>query len=154
MDTAAVFHHNLKNGTAAPTGNRELHQPQKHQKLNVKQILVVEDESRIAQIVRDYLERAGYRVAIAGNGTDALAFARSRHPDLVVLDLGLPQMDGLEVTRALRTQSNVPIIMLTARVDESDKVIGLELGADDYITKPFSPKELVARIRAIFRRID
>jgi two-component system alkaline phosphatase synthesis response regulator PhoP len=120
----------------------------------VKQILVVEDESRIANIVRDYLERAGYRVAIAGNGTDALAFARSRRPDLVILDLGLPQIDGLEVTRTLRKHSTVPIIMLTARVDESDKLIGLELGADDYITKPFSPKELVARVRAVFRRTD
>jgi two-component system alkaline phosphatase synthesis response regulator PhoP len=106
----------------------------------VKQILVVEDESRIARIVRDYLERAGYRVALAGNGTDALAFARSRRPDLIVLDLGLPQMDGLEVTRVLRKHSNVPIIIVTARVEESDKVIGLELGADDYISKPFSPK--------------
>ncbi len=104
--------------------------------------------------MRDYLERAGYRVAVAGTGTDALAFVRSRHPDLIVLDLGLPQMDGLGVTKALRKQSNVPIIMLTARVEESDKVIGLELGADDYITKPFSPKELVARVRAVFRRID
>jgi DNA-binding response OmpR family regulator len=78
--------------------------------------------------VHDYFERAGYRVAVAGNGTDALAFARSRHPDLIVLDLGLPQMDGREVTKALRKQSNVPIIMLTARVEESDKVIGMELG--------------------------
>jgi two-component system alkaline phosphatase synthesis response regulator PhoP len=120
----------------------------------VKQILVVEDESRIARIVRDYLEGAGYSVALAGNGTDALAFARSRRPDLIVLDLGLPQMDGLEVTRALRKHSNVPIIMVTARVEESDKVIGLELGADDYISKPFSPKELVARVRALFRRTD
>jgi len=120
----------------------------------VKQILVVEDESRISQIVRDYLERAGYRVAVAGNGADALSFARGRRPDLIVLDLGLPRMDGLEVTKALRKQSNVPIIMLTARVDESDTLIGLELGADDYITKPFSPKELVARVRAVFRRID
>jgi DNA-binding response OmpR family regulator len=153
-DTVVVFHRSLKNGTSAPTDKRERRQSQVHQKLNVKQILVVEDETRIARIVRDYLERAGYRVAVAGNGTDALAFARSRHPDLIVLDLGLPQMDGLGVTKALRKQSNVPIIMLTARVEESDKVIGLELGADDYITKPFSPKELVARVRAVFRRID
>ena len=135
-------------------GNRELRPRQGHPTFNVKQILVVEDEARIARIARDYLERAGYHVAVAGNGTDALAFARSRHPDLIVLDLGLPGMDGLEVTRALRKQSNVPIIMLTARVDESDKLIGLELGADDYVTKPFSPKELVARVRAVFRRID
>jgi DNA-binding response OmpR family regulator len=149
-----MFHRSSKNGTNAPTDKRERRQSQVHQKLNVKQILVVEDETRIARIVRDYLERAGYRVAVAGNGNDALAFARSRHPDLIVLDLGLPQIDGLEVTKAVRKQSNVPIIMLTARVEESDKVIGLELGADDYITKPFSPKELVARVRAVFRRID
>jgi two-component system alkaline phosphatase synthesis response regulator PhoP len=120
----------------------------------VKHILVVDDEPRIAEIVGDYLERAGYRVTTAGNGTDALALARTRHPDLIVLDLGLPHMDGLDVTRTLRKQSNVPIIMLTARVDESDKLVGLELGADDYVTKPFSPKELVARVRAVFRRID
>jgi two-component system alkaline phosphatase synthesis response regulator PhoP len=120
----------------------------------VKHILVVDDEPRIAGIVKDYLERAGYRVALATNGADALSIARARRPDLIVLDLGLPRMDGLDVTRALRTQSNVPIIMLTARVEERDKLIGLELGADDYITKPFSPKELVARVRAVFRRID
>jgi two-component system alkaline phosphatase synthesis response regulator PhoP len=120
----------------------------------VKHILVVDDEPRIAEIARDYLERAGYRVTVADNGVDALAIARTRRPDLIVLDLGLPQMDGLDVTRALRRQSNVPIIMLTARVDESDTLIGLELGADDYVTKPFSPKELVARVRAVFRRVD
>jgi two-component system, OmpR family, alkaline phosphatase synthesis response regulator PhoP len=120
----------------------------------VKHILVVDDEPRIAEIARDYLERAGYRVTMAGNGADALAFARARRPDLIVLDLGLPRMDGLDVTRTLRKHSNVPIIMLTARVDESDKLTGLELGADDYLTKPFSPKELVARVRAVFRRID
>jgi two-component system, OmpR family, alkaline phosphatase synthesis response regulator PhoP len=120
----------------------------------VKHILVVDDEPRIAGIVKDYLERAGYRVALATNGPDALSVARARRPDLIVLDLGLPRMDGLDVTRTLRSQSNVPIIMLTARVEESDKLIGLELGADDYLTKPFSPKELVARVRAVFRRID
>ena len=120
----------------------------------MKHILVVDDEPRIAEIARDYLERAGFKVTTAGSGADALAFARSRRPDLIVLDLGLPHVDGLDVTRTLRRQSSVPIIMLTARVDESDKLIGLELGADDYITKPFSPKELVARVRAVFRRID
>jgi two-component system alkaline phosphatase synthesis response regulator PhoP len=119
-----------------------------------KQILVVEDERRIAQIVRDYLERAGYRVTIASSGPEALVAARARVPDLIVLDLGLPQMDGLDVTRKLRKESNVPIIMLTARVDESDKLIGLELGADDYVTKPFSPKELVARVRSVLRRTE
>src|SRR6059058_2032974 len=120
----------------------------------MKHILVVDDEPRIAEIARDYLERAGFRVTTRGSGEDALAVARASPPDLIVLDLGLPQMDGLDFTRAVRRQSNVPIIMLTARVDESDKLIGLELGADDYVTKPFSPKELVARVRAVFRRID
>src|SRR5437773_839905 len=120
----------------------------------MKHIRVVDDEPRIAELARDYLERAGYRVTMAGNGVDAVSMARARVPDLIVLDLGLPKMDGLDFTRTLRKQSNVPIIMLTARVDESDKLIGLELGADDYVTKPFSPKELVARVRAVFRRID
>ena len=120
----------------------------------MKEILVVDDEPRIAEICRDYLERAGFKVTMAGNGADALALARTKKPDLVVLDLGLPELDGLDVTRALRKHSNVPIIMLTARVEESDKLIGLELGADDYLTKPFSPRELVARVRAVFRRTD
>jgi len=123
----------------------------------VKHLLVVDDDARIAGIARDYLERAGYRVTTAGTGADALAIARVQHPDLIVLDLGLPgvpHMDGLDVTRALRKQSNVPIIMLTARVDERDKLAGLGLGADDYVTKPFSPRELVARVRAVFRRVD
>jgi two-component system alkaline phosphatase synthesis response regulator PhoP len=120
----------------------------------MKQILVVDDEPRIAEICRDFLQQAGFKVITASNGADALAIARTKQPDLVVLDLGLPKLDGLDVTRALRKHSNVPIIMLTARVEESDKLIGLELGADDYLTKPFSPKELVARVRAVFRRID
>ena len=120
----------------------------------MKEILVVDDEPRIAEICRDYLERAGFKVITASNGADGLSLARSKRPDLVVLDLGLPNMDGLDVTRALRKHSNVPIVMLTARVDESDKLIGLELGADDYLTKPFSPRELVARVRAVFRRTD
>jgi two-component system, OmpR family, alkaline phosphatase synthesis response regulator PhoP len=120
----------------------------------MKHILVVDDEARIAEIARDYLERAGYTVTTAGNGADALTIARTKRPDLIVLDLGLPHLDGLDVTRTLRRQSNVPIIMLTARVEESDKLVGLELGADDYITKPFSPRELVARVRAVFRRVD
>jgi two-component system alkaline phosphatase synthesis response regulator PhoP len=120
----------------------------------MKHILVVDDEPRIAEIARDYLQRAGYRVTTKGSAEDALVVARAAAPDLIVLDLGLPQMDGLDFTRALRKKSNVPIIMLTARVDESDKLVGLELGADDYITKPFSPKELVARVRAVFRRVD
>jgi two-component system alkaline phosphatase synthesis response regulator PhoP len=120
----------------------------------MKQILVVDDEPRIADVCRDYLERAGFKVTIAVNGADALTIARTKQPDLVVLDLGLPKMDGLDVTRSLRKYSNVPIIMLTARVEEGDKLIGLELGADDYLTKPFSPRELVARVRAVFRRTE
>ncbi len=120
----------------------------------MKQILVVDDEPRIAEICRDYLKRAGFEVITAINGDDALALARSRQPDLIVLDLTLPGRDGLDVTRALRLRSNVPIIMLTARIEESDKLVGLELGADDYLTKPFSPRELVARVRAVLRRGD
>ncbi len=119
-----------------------------------KQILVVDDEPKISQLVRDYLERAGYGVQVAQDGRTALSHARTDKPDLIVLDLGLPQMDGLDFTREFRKSSNAPIIMLTARSEETDKLIGLELGADDYITKPFSPKELVARVRVIFRRMD
>jgi len=115
-------------------------------------ILVVEDEPQIAQIARDYLEHAGFAVTVAGNGARALIDARGKPPDLVVLDLGLPGMDGLDVARALRRESSVPIIMLTARVEERDRIAGLELGADDYVTKPFSPRELVARVRAVLRR--
>ena len=120
----------------------------------MRSILVVDDEPKIVQIARDYLEHAGFAVLTARDGKGALATVRISKPDLVVLDLGLPEMDGLDVTRALRKDSNVPIIMLTARDEETDKLVGLELGADDYITKPFSPKELVARVRAVLRRGD
>ena len=120
----------------------------------MKTILVVDDEFKIVQIARDYLEHAGFSVLTAGDGKSALAAARSAKPDVVILDLGLPEMDGLDVARALRKDSDVPIIMLTARGEETDKLVGLELGADDYITKPFSPKELVARVRTLLRRID
>jgi two-component system alkaline phosphatase synthesis response regulator PhoP len=115
-------------------------------------ILVVDDEPKIVKLARDYLENGGFRVLSAGDGVTALAMARQERPELVVLDLNLPVMDGLDVCRALRRQSDVPIIMLTARVDETDRLIGLELGADDYIAKPFSPRELVARVRAVLRR--
>ena len=118
----------------------------------VARILVVDDEPKIVQLVRDYLERAGFAVSTARDGGEALMRARQERPDLIVLDLGLPELDGLEVTRRLRRDSGVPIIMLTARDDETDKVIGLELGADDYVTKPFSPRELEARVRAVLRR--
>jgi two-component system, OmpR family, alkaline phosphatase synthesis response regulator PhoP len=117
-------------------------------------VLVVDDERQIAQIARDYLEHAGFTVVVAPDGGKALDLARSRHPDLIVLDLALPVVDGLDVARVLRRESNVPIIMLTARVEESDRLAGLEIGADDYVTKPFSPRELVARVRAVLRRSD
>ena len=117
-------------------------------------ILVVDDEPRIVQLVRDYLERAGFEVLVAGDGPSALATIAQRRPDLVVLDLGLPGLDGLDVTRRVRATSAVPIVMLTARSDETDTLVGLELGADDYVTKPFSPRELVARIRAVLRRAE
>jgi two-component system, OmpR family, alkaline phosphatase synthesis response regulator PhoP len=120
----------------------------------MKTILVVDDEPKITKLLRDYLERAGFGVRTSIDGKSALALARTEKPDLVLLDLGLPRMDGLDVTRELRKLSNVPIIMLTARSEESDKLVGLELGADDYITKPFSPKEVVARVRAVFRRVE
>jgi DNA-binding response OmpR family regulator len=119
-----------------------------------RKILVVDDEPKIVQLARDYFEHAGFAVVTATTGNGALTTTRMEKPDLIILDLGLPELDGLDVTRALRKESNVPIIMLTARAEEADKLVGLELGADDYLTKPFSPKELVARARALFRRID
>jgi DNA-binding response OmpR family regulator len=120
----------------------------------MKTILVVDDEPKILELLHDYLVNAGFAVRLAGDGKAALASIHSDPADLIVLDLGLPEMDGLDVTRQLRKTSSAPIIMLTARADESDKLVGLELGADDYMTKPFSPKELVARVRAIFRRME
>lgn len=120
----------------------------------MKTILVVDDEPKIVELARDYLEHAGFAVVSASDGSEALMHARSDAPDLIVLDLGLPQLDGLDVARALRRDSNVPIVILSGRSDESDKLVGLELGADDYVTKPFSPKELVARVRAVLRRVE
>jgi two-component system, OmpR family, alkaline phosphatase synthesis response regulator PhoP len=120
----------------------------------MKTILVVDDEPKIVQLARDYLEHAGFAVVTAPDGKSALDEVRRRRPDLVVLDLGLPQLDGLDVTRSVRADSNLPIIMLTARDDEVDKLVGLELGADDYLTKPFSPRELVARVKAVLRRTE
>src|SRR3989442_14548891 len=114
----------------------------------VSTILIVDDEPRIVRLVRDYLEHGGFTVLVASDGPTALRTARTGRPDLVILDLALPGLDGLDVTRALRRDGEVPIIMLTARTEESDKLVGLELGADDYVTKPFSPKELVARTLA------
>ncbi|MDQ3412464.1 MAG: response regulator transcription factor [Chloroflexota bacterium] len=120
----------------------------------MKTILVVEDDPNIARLIRDYLHQAGFRVLAAADGNRALALAADAEPDLVVLDLGLPGQDGLDVMRELRRDSGVPIIVVTARGEETDRIVGLELGADDYVVKPFSPKELVARVRAIFRRLE
>ena len=117
-------------------------------------ILVVDDEPRIVELARDYLEHAGFRVVTANDGRAALDVARHDRPDLIVLDLGLPGIDGLDVTRELRRDGSIPIVMVTARDDELDKLLGLELGADDYLTKPFSPRELVARVKAVLRRTD
>jgi DNA-binding response OmpR family regulator len=115
-------------------------------------VLVVDDEMKIARLVRDYLSEAGFDVVLASSGPAAVATVRSQRPDLVVLDLGLPGMDGYDVTRAIRSGSGIPIIMLTARSEETDRIVGLELGADDYVVKPFSPRELVARVKAVLRR--
>jgi DNA-binding response OmpR family regulator len=115
-------------------------------------ILIVEDELDLVQVLRDYLERSGFQVEAQLNGIDALASVKHHEPDLILLDLNLPGTDGLDVARQIRRFSDVPIIMVTARVEEADKLIGLELGADDYITKPFSPREVVARVRAVLRR--
>jgi two-component system alkaline phosphatase synthesis response regulator PhoP len=115
-------------------------------------VLVVDDEPQIAEIASDYLRLAGFDVIVAGDGVRALEAVRGRRPDLVVLDLGLPCLDGIDVARAIRRESDLPIIMLTARVEEDDRLKGLEVGADDYMTKPFSPRELVARVKAVMRR--
>ena len=117
-----------------------------------KRILVVDDEKKIVEIVKAYLEREGFKVTTAFDGRAALDSARRQHPDLIVLDLMLPEISGFDVCRALRKESDVPIIMLTARDETTDKIVGLELGADDYVTKPFDPKELVSRIKAVLRR--
>ena len=115
-------------------------------------ILVVDDEPEIVRFVRAYLEDAGYRVVTANNGQEALFVARHEKPDLVILDLMMPEMDGWDFIRRYRQERDTPVIMLTARVEETDQVLGLELGADDYVTKPFSPRALVARVRAVLRR--
>jgi two-component system alkaline phosphatase synthesis response regulator PhoP len=117
-----------------------------------QRILVVDDEPEIVRVLRGYLERSGFEVLAAYDGPEALRRARQESPDLIVLDLMLPGMDGLDVAREIRRASQVPIIMVTARVDETDRVLGLELGADDYVLKPFSPREVVARVRAVLRR--
>lgn len=115
-------------------------------------ILLVEDEPKVCELIKAYLVKDGYDVVIAGDGKTAVEQAQSYKPDLILLDLNLPELDGLEVCRIVRKESNVPIIMLTARDEEVDKVVGLEIGADDYVTKPFSPRELAARVSAVLRR--
>jgi DNA-binding response OmpR family regulator len=119
-----------------------------------KKILVVDDEAKIVKVLKAYLEQSGFQVVTAADGKVALTTFIKEKPDFMILDLNLPSMDGLDVCRAVRRQSNIPILMLTARVEETDKLIGLELGADDYVVKPFSPREVVARVRTIFRRAD
>jgi two-component system alkaline phosphatase synthesis response regulator PhoP len=119
-----------------------------------KKILVVDDEAKIVKVLKAYLEQSGFQVVTAADGKIALAIIMRDKPDFMILDLNLPGMDGLDVCRTVRRQSNIPILMLTARVEEADKLIGLELGADDYVVKPFSPREVVARVRTIFRRAD
>jgi len=118
-----------------------------------KKVLVVDDDVKTAELVKLYLDRDGYQVFTAHNGIEALRLARESYPDLIVLDLMLPDIDGLEICRTLRRESDVPIIMLTARTTDQDKLAGLDLGADDYVTKPFSPKELAARVRVVLRRL-
>ena len=119
-----------------------------------RKILVVDDEPKMVRLVRTYLEGAGFNVVVAYDGQEALSVFRYERPDLIVLDLMLPEIDGLDVARTLRRTSDVPIIMLTARAEEADRLVGLELGADDYVVKPFSPRELVARVRAVLRRAN
>ncbi len=119
-----------------------------------KKILLVDDEPEILEICRDYLRASAYEVVVARDGAQGVTMFHREKPDLVVLDLMLPEMDGLDVCRTIRRDSNVPIIMLTARVEETDKLVGLEIGADDYMTKPFSPRELVARVRVVLRRLS
>ncbi len=120
----------------------------------MKRILIVDDEERIVQTVKAYLDQEGFKTYTASDGEEALRAFEEKGPDLIVLDLMLPRLSGIEVTKKIRATSNVPIIMLTAKASEADRVVGLELGADDYVVKPFSPRELVARVRAVLRRID
>lgn len=118
-----------------------------------KRVLVVDDNVKTAELVKLYLERDGYRVTLSHDGLDAIRLAQETHPDLIVLDLMLPGMDGLSILRRLRVDSDVPVILLTAKTTDEDKLAGLQLGADDYVTKPFSPRELAARVRTVLRRL-
>jgi two-component system alkaline phosphatase synthesis response regulator PhoP len=117
-----------------------------------RKILVVDDEPKVCDLIKAYLEKDGYEVILTGDGKSAVEKARSHKPDLIVLDLNLPEMDGIEVFRTVKAISDIPVIMVTARDDEVDKIVGLQIGADDYVTKPFSPRELAARVSAVLRR--
>ncbi len=117
-----------------------------------KKVFVIDDEPQIVKVLKAYLEKAGYQVVTTSDGKTALSIFQRERPDFLILDLNLPGMDGLDICKAIRRDSNVPILMLTARVEEADRLIGLELGADDYVLKPFSPREVVARVKTIFRR--
>lgn len=123
-----------------------------HRAEGVRKILVVEDERRLAELLRDYLTQAGFEVQLLGNGLEVVPWVRDHAPDLLLLDLMLPGKDGMEITKEIRAISGVPIVMTTARVEEIDRLLGLELGADDYICKPYSPREVVARVKAVLRR--
>lgn len=139
-------------GSAAPTGAGAVARTESAPGVAAPRVLVVDDDPTVAEVVSGYLDRAGYLVDRAADGPAALARAAEHRPDLVVLDLMLPGMDGLEVCRRLRARGPVPVIMLTARGDEDDRILGLEVGADDYVTKPFSPRELVLRVESVLRR--
>jgi two-component system response regulator BaeR len=118
----------------------------------MSKILIVEDERKLAELLKDYLVRAGFEPTIIDNGLEVVPYVRENKPDLALLDLMLPGRDGLEICKAIRSFSNLPIIMVTARVEEIDRLLGLELGADDYVCKPFSPREVVARVKSVLRR--
>ena len=117
-------------------------------------VLIIEDEKELANVLKAYLERSGYQVLMAHRGDDGFSLWKEKNPDMVLLDLNLPGMDGIDIARKIRQESDTPIIMVTARVEEVDRLLGLELGADDYITKPFSPREVVARVKAVLRRVE
>lgn len=117
-------------------------------------ILIIEDEVELAEIVKSYLERAGYNVLLSAEGKEGLKLAKQKQPSLIILDLNLPGMDGMDIARELRRDSDIPIIMATARVEETDRLVGLEMGADDYLIKPYSPRELTARVKAVLRRVS
>ena len=117
-------------------------------------VLIIEDEKELSNVLKAYLERAGYDVLVANRGDQGLALWEANHPDMVLLDLNLPGMDGIDIARKIRQTDDTPLIMTTARVEELDRLLGLEMGADDYITKPFSPREVVARVKAVLRRVQ